>query len=153
VKLLAFRHKFLFDGFGYKKVVGEYDSIRMVPRERFNMIYGNETGEKGNKTTFIEIQNDVIARYGLKEKNQTKYSGFSWKTIINATAVNKAIGVDFSKPGQSNIPGSINTTPLRGQINGDVTTSSLYQSRDGNSGSSSSSKGYNFGDFSGGYKN
>ena len=89
----------------------------MVPRERFNLIYGNETGEeKGEKTTFIEIQNDVTARYGLKEKNRTKSTGFNWKTIINATAVNKATGVDFSKQGQG-IPGSINTTPLRGQSN------------------------------------
>ena len=117
VKMLALRHKFIFNGFNYKKVVGEYDSIRMVPRERFNLIYGNETGEeKGEKTTFIEIQNDVTARYGLKEKNRTKSTGFNWKTIINATAVNKAVGVDFSKQGQG-IPGSINTTPLRGQSN------------------------------------
>ena len=138
VKLLALRHKFLFSGVGYKKIVGEYESIRMVPRERFNMIYGNETGEeKGNKTTFIDIQTDVISRYGPQEKNQTKSNAFSWKTIINATAVNKAIGVDFSKPGQSNIPGSISTTPLRGQLSGDNVKKTVQYSRvDGNIGTS-----------------
>merc|ERR1711871_1327114 len=93
IKMLALRKQFIFSGLDYKKVVGSYDSIRMVPRERFNIIYGNgsTTPVTVVKTTFEDIQSDIISRYALVSEGRKS------KSFINVSAVNSVMGIDFSK--------------------------------------------------------
>lgn len=55
VKTLALRRDFIFSKPTFRKMTGAYDSVRIVPRERFNMIYGNESGNFISALMFLKI--------------------------------------------------------------------------------------------------
>ena len=64
VKLLPSKYNFVFSLPTYHKISAEYDIIRIVTKDRFNLVYGNLTDS--NKTSFIQIQNDLAVRWSDK---------------------------------------------------------------------------------------
>jgi len=91
LKLLGIRNKFIFTSSSFRKIDGNIESVRLVPQQRFAMIYGNNASYE--KTSFERIHSNLTT--SDVTPLSTNESVTLWSSLLNTTvsAISSALDV------------------------------------------------------------